>query len=513
MRKNYSYFSVNVDFQISSSGNVSTKTAASVSSVSDFEYPMQDYEFGPCGHHPDYHQDKFCKTCNQCICNAIKHRGHDIIPLNQKVKDEQRRLEVFLDAGRKDVLEANKRITETSSVLDSVESSTSEAIKKMTSQLEYVKGELDEIFRIQVEEIKSRKSKDIHKLEDRTRQLQQFVENWKDIEQKGETILKEGGSSSFVSDVENFLDASQIEQLFPEKQIRKILFTEPIYKKTVQTEDREIFRTFLREHVIGLFVRRPRDNVPSSEPRAVLISYTDVKNNESPLRTFSSALLKGDSLWICGWIKGRLWYNTYLALFEVQIPEYNFLLKHRIKDSSVEKPIMCASGDRFLFAKKGGLEVYSYDTQTQQTSALKPGNVAVIAMCGNLDYVFILDNSRQRKINIFDSEFNPHGNISTGLDDANGSDFDMCILKDTFNTAQINVFPHDRDAHCVVILSTSIPQASVKAIRPIEGILWQLDSRSRPELGLHFDPCSVSASKTGDIFIADRGSEQVSKFD
>ena len=43
------------------------------------------------------------------------------------------------------------------------------------------------------------------------------------------------------------------------------------------------------------------------------------------------------------------------------------------------------------------------------------------------------------------------------------------------------------------------------------GVIWALDSRSFRELDNRFNPCSVSTSATGDVFIADNGADRVSK--
>ena len=43
----------------------------------------------------------------------------------------------------------------------------------------------------------------------------------------------------------------------------------------------------------------------------------------------------------------------------------------------------------------------------------------------------------------------------------------------------------------------------------MEGILWQVDSRTNPELGEGFNPCGVSACEAGDIYFADSSTDKV----
>ena len=496
----------NSTFQISSIGNASSKRTGSASSMSvDLD---NDFEIEPCSHHPGYLENKFCKQCEESICiRCVKysHIDHEIVSMEQKIQEEYTRVKNFLHSGKRDSEEAQKKVEEMSKKIEKIEASTSEATERMTSQFEYVKHELHTIYQLEVEQINEKKFKDTQKLKDNKNELQQFVKSWKDTEERGQNILKQGGASNFVSETTGFLESAPKEQKFLEKQIREIDYTEPIYKQGVGGE---IFQTFLREHVLGSFVRYPRDSVPSIGTRAQLVAYTDVKKHESRLKTFSSAVLKGDSLWVCGWVKGRFWYNDYMALFNVDIPEYNFLLKQKIKDSPAGQPIIVSVFNKsVLFAKQTGRDLYCFDTETEQVSTLNPGNVTVMAMCGDAACVYILDNSHPHRINIFDSDSKLIGNLETGLEGImNCDDVDMCVI----NGDEITTGHRKSTANNIVIISASFPQASVRGISQMGGgILWQMDYRTCPDLDLNFNPCSVSVSNSGDMFIADKEAEKV----
>ena len=470
---------------------------------------VQDFEIEPCRHHPGYLENKFCKQCEQPICSQCIESGHrdhdiDLVPLEQKIRKEHEKLKTLFNGAKRYVLKAQKRVTEIRTKIENIEASTSQAIGKMTSQLEYVKTQLDKSFELELEQIDTRKSIETKKLEDRSEELQQFVENWKSKEEKAKNILQPGRASHLVSDISDFLNNSQIEGMFSEKQIRIMHYTEPTYRKTA---DNEVFQTFLRENVLGLFVQQSQYNAPSVGMRTRLKTKADVKSNESPLRSFASALLKGDSLWICGWVKERFWSSSYMALFYVQIPEYSFLQMQKIKDPHAEQPIItCASGERILIARKASSALHYYDTGTKQVFTLNTGDNAVMAMCGNANRIYIFSNNRSPRINIFDSEINPLSNFETGLEDVEDCDVDMCIIDDD----EIDAGHHENTADHIIIISTSFPQASVRAISEIEGFLWQLDCQKCPhQLDLSFNPCSVTASKVGDIFIADRRAGKV----
>ena len=68
---------------------------------------------------------------------------------------------------------------------------------------------------------------------------------------------------------------------------------------------------------------------------------------------------------------------------------------------------------------------------------------------------------------------------------------------------------------CIISMSnpTSIAAMQHPFVRAVNeaGVIWQVDSEKCPELDDRFNPCSVSTSATGDVFIADNGANRVSK--
>ena len=77
----------------------------------------------------------------------------------------------------------------------------------------------------------------------------------------------------------------------------------------------------------------------------------------------------------------------------------------------------------------------------------------------------------------------------------------MCIISLTNPAVWSPLHPINR---------TATEHPSVRAVNEA-GVIWNLDPRSYPELDHRFNPCSVSTSKTGDVFIADKGTDRVSK--
>ena len=61
-----------------------------------------------------------------------------------------------------------------------------------------------------------------------------------------------------------------------------------------------------------------------------------------------------------------------------------------------------------------------------------------------------------------------------------------------------------------IVVSVPYPHGSIRAVSSRAGTLWELDCVDHLDLpGSLFNPCSVSASETGDVYIADRGTNRV----
>ena len=158
---------------------------------------------------------------------------------------------------------------------------------------------------------------------------------------------------------------------------------------------------------------------------------------------------------------------------------------------------MFMTEDSIVFAKKGGSDIYQFKMSAQKFKLIfRRGDLTLAAMCGNEDYVYIIDKKTRKQIQVLDSEQNPECKIRTGLDHAHEYDIDICLT--TATTSSTN--------HSVVLCTTC--PASVRLLSE-HAIIWQLDCHNFLQLDHQFSPYSVSASADGEVFFADQGSDRV----
>ena len=227
-----------------------------------------------------------------------------------------------------------------------------------------------------------------------------------------------------------------------------------------------------------------------------LISFTNIKIFEgSHLNTFSSVLFSVNSLWISGWNKNWRHAKT-TVLLNVDLPEYNMLSKEKKTDQNADLPtIMVPHGDQIIFMMKGGNEIFTFNTKTGTFRvAHSSSKLKVAAMCGG-DYNFFLLNRKQLGyIQILDPRFVGEGKITTDLWNFQDCDMDMCLVKKSSGSHTI-------------IITTSFPHGSVRAISKDKGELWKIDGSKEP-LDATFSSCSVSSCRSGDTFVADQGKDK-----
>ena len=243
-----------------------------------------------------------------------------------------------------------------------------------------------------------------------------------------------------------------------------------------------------------------------------MVSKASLKNfTGTGIKIFFNALFQGDSMWICGWNKNIFGIDD-TVLLNVDIPGYNVRLKQKKRDPKAELPtIMFPHEDSILFAKRGGNEIFGFNTQTHKFKRIASfADLALAAMCGDGDEVYLLDNKSPEHIRILDSSLRFCGMIPTGLGKVKAYTMDMCLIRKRSSLPSSADFHASNENHAI-ILSVSVPHALVRAVNQSHGILWQLDCRSRP-LALLFDPYSVSSTTSGDIFVADRRTDRVRSF-
>ena len=183
------------------------------------------------------------------------------------------------------------------------------------------------------------------------------------------------------------------------------------------------------------------------------------------------------------------------------MPDFATLTKKKKIDSKATSPtIMFPFRDTILYAKKMGKEVIGFHTKSYKFKRRHRSDVlSIAAMCGDDHHVFLFNYSTPEFITVMDSNLQPEGKIDTHLSDTDvkGCNFEMCLGEcKQFRTT--DNFPE-----------LFFSYGSVRAFSQKQGILWQLDCRSDPRLDLTFNPCSISSSKEGDVFIADQSKHAV----
>ena len=219
-----------------------------------------------------------------------------------------------------------------------------------------------------------------------------------------------------------------------------------------------------------------------------------------------------------------------IVLLNVQIPDFTKVRKKKKGDPKAEQPtIMALFGGNILFAKKNANEIFSLNRKSRRIRRVyRAANLTIGAMCTSYHQVFILNPYQAKYIKVLDSNFQQEDKIPTGFREFRDCNMDMCVAstsvspyetvrsisslmsKTSANSSRYNISPREIEmvSTCIVI-STSSPNASVRAVKR-EEVLWQLDCIANPELGLEFNPSSVTASETGDIYFADQGGNKVS---
>ena len=256
------------------------------------------------------------------------------------------------------------------------------------------------------------------------------------------------------------------------------------------------------------------------------------------------------------WISG-LNEKHNKVLWHVNLPDFKVLLEKKIRYAKARSQIIMVSfGKQILFAEKGGSKIYRINTKTQLFETIfKDVNFQIDAMCCNDDYMYIFQKKSPDVIQILDPKFQSVGKIPTGFKESiSKCEVDLCTTTMRMNTStKGNSSSEIKTKHqhvCIISMSKPaapsprhpVPRAasreptnrtairhpyvralneedliwesdsriypSVKALTKA-GVIWQLDSRSCPELDNRFNPSSVSTSATGDVFIADNGTDRV----
>ena len=123
--------------------------------------------------------------------------------------------------------------------------------------------------------------------------------------------------------------------------------------------------------------------------------------------------------------------------------------------------------------------------------------------------MYILSQNAPDLVQVLDSQFKPSDNFPTFSERTQNCEFDMCLVPEAHLGVQNQQDLPNLSNHSVVLCKRG-PPGFVRKVNSQTGQMWQTDTISHPSLTTKFEPCSVSASDDGDIFVADRGTDTVS---
>ena len=505
--------------------------------------------------------------CDTCAFN--KHYDHKKVSLEQKDREVKHGLNSILFSCKQQEEDISNRTAILKQCQRDIEQCASEAIEQMTQRHQLVQqAELD-IFNGEVAMVHQWKEDKLKTFQKETSRLEHLNDHQKAIAGSGSGLLKHATLPDFVSRSDTFLTCNHLADLptHQDTSWNRMLYHQPSYWRILNSQH---FRTYMKEHILGYiapempptaveapatgpyprkgsiqseysvaadshitdftnmtdmtvrsdFSRLSRLSRISMKPelsttenihrtKVEFINSTHIKIFEgSHLKTFSSALFMRDSIWICGWNKSRFGsiFGKDNVFLNVKISDFSVLTKQKKGDSKAESPtIMFSFRDYILYAKKKGNEVLSFHIPSQSFKRKHNSDgLSIAAMCGNDNHVFILNQNEPKFITVLDASLQPEGKIATHLieNEVKDCSFDICLIKSKFT----DKFTMD---HMIVICSSS-PHGSVRAVNQTQGKLWQLDCWSNPGLSLTFNPCSVSSDDDTNIFIADQGRDTVS---
>ena len=507
-------------------------------------------------------------------CHRSWHRGHKFTDMRIKTQETEEKMKLFLSEGKKQSQRIQDRSLALKQCRDEVETSATSAIERLIQQRDQIQQEIATACSEQENKMNKSKQELLAKLDQEEIQLQNCTEHWEHLEKRAEKLLSGSRASDFISQCYAFLSnqpkslpsKSDVttgrlryreplsSQAFSADELPVFLqdnllgfFTSQQESNTISgnAKDTSSFTESLRSatsitgHSFDTYIsnrsnlshvsHRPIDTMSSMcpsidetaepelqfmvQPRitAAFGTETDIKSfTGSHLKAFFSILFKGGSLWICGWNQ-NMFFSNDTVLVNVTLPDYSLLTKEKMKDPQAhEQTIMFPFGECILFAKKDGNKVYNFNTQSRRFKDVFSGaKLNITALCGSDNQIFILDNKQPDNIQILDSAFRAEGKIATGLTNVKDCNMDMCLIDEQYKSST-NPKKHSPNKSYIVVISTFTPCPCVRAISQSHGLIWELDYRTSSLIDIRFDPCSVSASEKGDVFIADRGTNRAS---
>ena len=223
------------------------------------------------------------------------------------------------------------------------------------------------------------------------------------------------------------------------------------------------------------------------------------------MKTIFDAFINDDSAWVCGWSKNRIGNNDTVFL-RIRGIQHNVLLKKKKGDQNAEvQTMMTPFGKYILFARKGAKQVYGLNRQSGNVKQMYSSNdLRIAGICCSKTYIYLIGKEIPENIRVLDSSFVHISNSASTVEDNQLNDLDMALIPGANQCQQ-----QPEEGNDVIVFSTGAPGGFVKVLSKAEGFVWQLNYKVAPRFKGNFDPCSVSASRNGDLFIAERSTSMV----
>ena len=436
----------------------------------------------------------------------------------------------------------NDRISYLKSGQEEIEISVKESKRKLEHQYRDVTEQLSKAFSEELQTIDILGETQKMKLDNMASDLQTLSEDF--IEGRGKKVSRQSMNSNLSN-----RSGTKLSNLLAENVWLKLKYKPPLpldeenflnfAQRRPLLSDEEDFRNFAQRHLLGYFVPLTDQehleinsfrsieeshlghtkslsnsdlhlSSPRSDPSrltkrmitADLISYTDVGEFKgSRLKSFCSAAFEENSMWICGFNR-HVVNKRKMVLLNVEIPTYNVIIKKKKNMAKIPPALMCLMGNNILFANRGHKSIYSYEPSGQIVRNRNIGHdLGVGAMCSNDSHIFVFDTEKPGIIKTLGSDFSEKGQISTTLEDIRGCSVDTHFMAGFLSCSQSDLVDPDKsyckDEDSNIVLSISSPKGIVGVVNRTQGVLWQLNHDTCPNLGPDFEPLQCYCFQNG----------------
>ena len=239
------------------------------------------------------------------------------------------------------------------------------------------------------------------------------------------------------------------------------------------------------------------------------------KFENTHLKSIFDGFLKDDSAWVCGWSKNVIGKNDTVFL-RIRGIQHTVLLKKKKRDENADVQTMITPfGKYILFARKDAKQVYGLNTLSGNFKQMfNINDLRTAGICCGKSYIYVIGKENPEYIRVLDSNFYHTCNIATTIEDSKLNNLDMAIIPGTIQRQQQQPQQKQQqqqpeEGNDFIVISKGVPGGFVRVLSKTGGVVWQLNDEVTPRFKGNFDPCSVSASTNGDIYIAERSTSMV----